>query len=69
AFYAFPHFDWPHSSMEVAQSLLARGLITTPGDAFGSLGAAHLRVSFAASREALRDGLAILRKYGEEVSS
>ena len=69
AFYAFPHFDWAQSSTEVAHALLARGLITTPGDAFGSLGASHLRISFAASREALRSGLAILRKYGEEVSS
>jgi aspartate aminotransferase len=69
AFYAFPRFDWPRTSLEVAQALLARGLITTPGDAFGSLGASHLRVSFAASRAALRDGLAILRKYGEEVST
>ena len=25
AFYAFPRFDWPRSSTEVAQALLARG--------------------------------------------
>jgi aspartate aminotransferase len=69
AFYAFPHFDWPHSSTEVAQALLGRGLISTPGDAFGSLGAAHLRLSFAASRKDIRAGLAILREYAEEVSA
>jgi aspartate aminotransferase len=64
AFYAFPRFDWRASSAEVAGALLARGLITTPGDAFGSLGASHLRLSFAASRDDLRRGLAILAEVG-----
>ena len=68
AFYAFPHFDWHRSSAEVAHALLARGVITTPGDAFGSLGASHLRISFAASRKALRDGLKILQTYADEVA-
>lgn len=69
AFYAFPRFDWRRSSTEVAQALLARGLITTPGDAFGSLGASHLRLSFAASRKNLRDGIGILRAYADEVAT
>jgi aspartate aminotransferase len=69
AFYAFPRFDWPRSSTEVAQALLQRGLITTPGDAFGSLGASHLRISFAASRKNLRDGLKVLGGYAGEVSA
>lgn len=69
ALYAFPHFDWHRSSVEVAQALLARGVITTPGDAFGSLGASHLRISFAASRKALRDGLKILHTYADEVAT
>jgi aspartate aminotransferase len=66
AFYAFPKFSWPGTAQEVAGALLQRGLITTPGDAFGSLGASHLRLSFANSRENLRRGLAILRKYASE---
>jgi len=66
AFYAFPRFSWPATSTEVAGTLLARGLITTPGDAFGSLGASHLRLSFAASREDLKRGLAILAAVGAE---
>jgi aspartate aminotransferase len=66
AFYAFPKFSWPGTSQEIAGSLLQRGLITTPGDAFGSLGAGHLRLSFAASRENLRKGLGILRSYARE---
>ena len=68
AFYAFPRWDWPRSATEVAQALLQRGLITTPGDAFGSLGASHLRLSFAASRENLRKGIAILADYAATAS-
>jgi aspartate aminotransferase len=67
AFYAFPRFSWPRTSQEVATELLARGVITTPGDAFGSLGASHLRLSFAASRENLRRGIGILRAYAESL--
>lgn len=68
AFYAFPKFSWPGTSQEVAGALLQRGLISTPGDAFGARGAGHLRLSFAASRANLRKGLAILRAYGKEVA-
>ena len=69
AFYAFPHFDWRGTAAEVAGDLLQRGLITTPGDAFGSLGAGHLRLSFATSRPNITRGLAILRQYAKEVGS
>lgn len=69
AFYAFPRLEWSRSSTEVAHALLARGLITTPGDAFGSLGASHLRMSFAASRKNIRAGLKILLEYAREVTS
>jgi aspartate aminotransferase len=69
AFYAFPRFGGAKSSTEVAGDLLSRGVITTPGDAFGSLGAGHLRLSFAASRENLGRGLDILSEYAEEQPS
>jgi aspartate aminotransferase len=68
AFYAFPKVEWGQSSTEVATGLLRRGVITTPGDAFGSLGAGHLRLSFANSRERLRAGVEILRDYAHEVA-
>jgi aspartate aminotransferase len=67
AFYAFPKLDWPGTAQEIAGTLLQRGLISTPGDAFGSLGANHLRLSFAASRANLRKGLGILRTVGAEI--
>ena len=68
AFYAFPKFDWPGTAAEVAGALLQRGLISTPGDAFGSLGAGHLRLSFAASRPNLTKALAILRQYARDTA-
>jgi aspartate/methionine/tyrosine aminotransferase len=66
AFYAFPRFSWPDTAYVVAGDLLKRGLITTPGDAFGHLGARHLRLSFAASRPNLKRGLGILKEYAAE---
>lgn len=68
AFYAFPKFDWPGTAAEVAGALLQRGLISTPGDAFGSLGTGHLRLSFAASRPNLTKALAILRQYARDTA-
>ncbi len=69
AFYVFPRFRWPGTALEVATALLARGVVTTPGDAFGSRGAGHLRLSFAASRDALEQGLGILREYAREIDA
>jgi aspartate aminotransferase len=66
AFYAFPRFSWPVTAYAAAGDLLKRGLITTPGDAFGRLGARHLRISFAASRSNLKRGLSILAQYAAE---
>jgi aspartate aminotransferase len=68
AFYVFPRFSWNETAAEAATALLRRGVITTPGDAFGSLGASHLRLSFAASRENLRRGLAIVREHALAVT-
>ncbi len=67
AFYAFPRIDWGMPSADIATNLLGRGVITTPGDAFGSRGASHLRISFAASRTDLRRGLGIVADYGASV--
>ncbi|EQD72074.1 aspartate aminotransferase, partial [mine drainage metagenome] len=67
AFYAFPKVDLGLPARQVAAGLLERGVITTPGDAFGSLGENHLRLSFANSRELLRTGLERFRAYAEEV--
>ncbi len=66
AFYVFPRFRWGTSAADLALALLRRGVITTPGDAFGSLGADHLRLSFATSRANLEKGIGILADYARE---
>ncbi len=66
AFYAFPRLDWAASDTEIAAELLGRGVITTPGEAFGTRGRRHLRISFAASRTDLRRGLDLLRELADE---
>lgn len=65
AFYAFPSFDWNLTALEAATGLLRKGLLCTPGDAFGSLGVGHVRFSFANSRENIRRAMNILREFGE----
>jgi len=60
AFYAFPSFDLPVSSQELANECARNGLICTPGSAFGSFGENHLRFSYAASEEKIEKGMDIL---------
>ncbi len=60
AFYAFPSFDLPVSSQELANECARCGLICTPGSAFGSFGENHLRFSYAASEEKIEKGMDIL---------
>lgn len=56
AFYAFPRVGG--DDLEVAERLLSQARVAvTPGSAFGEAGAGHLRLSFATSRERLRQGL------------
>jgi aspartate aminotransferase len=66
AFYAFPSFDWNLTDAEAANALLQRGLLCTPGSAFGSLGKGHLRFSFANSRENISRGMQILSEFAAE---
>ena len=60
AFYAFPSFDLPVSSQDLANECARNGLICTPGSAFGSFGEKHLRFSYAASEEKIDKGMDIL---------
>jgi len=45
------------SSLEVAERLLAHGVITVPGSAFGSEGEGYLRLSFCADAATLAEGV------------
>jgi aspartate aminotransferase len=59
AFYLFPDFRGVGlDDRELARRLLVDGGVAgVPGSAFGSRGAGHLRLSYTASREHLREGL------------
>jgi len=45
------------SSMEVAEAILNAGVVTVPGNAFGSEGEGFLRVSFCADLPVLSEGV------------
>ena len=45
------------SSMEVAEAILEGGVVTVPGNAFGSEGEGFLRVSFCADLPVLTEGV------------
>ena len=65
AFYAFPRIEGTgFSAEELANRLLDEsGVVTLPGTAFGAEGEGHLRISYANSRENLRQGLARLGEF------
>jgi aminotransferase len=60
AFYAFPNVTGTgRSSVELAELLLEEaGIAVVPGDSFGDAGIGHLRFSYAASDDDLREGVA-----------
>jgi aminotransferase len=49
------------SSLEVAETFLEGGVVTVPGDAFGSEGEGFLRVSFCADLPVLTEGVARIK--------
>lgn len=54
AFYAFPRFPGIEDGHAFAKHLLeTQGVAVTPGEAFGTGGEGHVRLSYAASQEAL----------------
>ncbi len=60
AFYAFPSFDMNITSQDLANTLVTKGLICTPGSAFGKYGEGHLRFSYAADEKKISAGMDIL---------
>jgi aspartate/methionine/tyrosine aminotransferase len=57
AFYTMVDIRDYGSSMEVAEVILADGVVTVPGNAFGSEGEGFLRVSFCADLPVLTEGV------------
>jgi aspartate/methionine/tyrosine aminotransferase len=57
AFYLMLDVSAHGSSMEVAERLLAHGVISVPGSAFGAEGEGYLRLSFCADAPTLAEGV------------
>jgi aspartate aminotransferase len=58
AFYTMVDISRYGSSLEVAEAILEGGVVTVPGNAFGSEGEGFLRVSFCADLPVLSEGVA-----------
>lgn len=67
AFYAFPKYDFHIPSEEFALALAPKGLICSPGSAFGRLGEGHLRFSYACGLDKIDAGMDILEKMCESM--
>jgi aspartate aminotransferase len=67
AFYVFPRVSGTGlSGARLAERLLAEaGVCVLPGTAFGDVGAEHVRISYATSREQLEEGLRRIREVVE----
>jgi len=59
AFYTFPKIT---NAEKVVQQLLQRGVITTPGTAFGRRGSEHIRFSYATTQENIQKAVSIMRE-------
>ncbi len=57
AFYVFPEVE---NEMDKVNKLLARGVITVPGTAFGEEGRGHIRLSYATSADNIKKALEIM---------
>ncbi|MFL6208303.1 MAG: pyridoxal phosphate-dependent aminotransferase [Pyrinomonadaceae bacterium] len=66
AFYTMVDVSAYGDAMKVTETLLAHGVITVPGAAFGREGEGFLRVSFCADRETLTEGV---RRMGQALAS
>ncbi|MFI6637114.1 aminotransferase class I/II-fold pyridoxal phosphate-dependent enzyme [Nonomuraea fuscirosea] len=58
AFYGFLRYDKDRPSEEVARELAERKVLVRAGAEYGPSGEGHIRISFAASEDDLRTGLA-----------
>jgi aspartate/methionine/tyrosine aminotransferase len=68
AFYTMLDVSHYGASMDVANALLEKRVITVPGAAFGSEAAGFLRVSFCANHETLSEGVRRIKRGLESLS-
>ena len=65
AFYMFPRLD-VDNVVEVVKETVKRGVLCTPGEAFGENGKEHIRFSYAASEENIKRGMEIFAEVMEK---
>ncbi len=68
AFYAFPSFSQPVTSMDLSLRILKAGVICSPGSAFGKRGEGHLRFSYANSLENIEKAMDVVASVAGQLS-
>ncbi len=64
AFYAFPNIkETGYKSQQLSDALMQEGVALLPGTSFGKYGEGYLRISFANSRENLREALLKIKDF------
>jgi len=62
AFYCFPSYSLPIPAIDMVALLREQGIAVRPGSEFGAAGEGHLRLSYAASKEAITEGVKRLKR-------
>ncbi|MGK3134699.1 pyridoxal phosphate-dependent aminotransferase [Pantoea trifolii] len=62
AFYCFPAYSLPIPAIDMVSLLREQGIAVRPGSEFGAAGEWHLRLSYAASSEAITEGVRRLKR-------
>lgn len=63
AFYVFPNFSRYGQSQALAMKLLQKArVVVTPGTAFGRRGEGYIRISFAAGKDKIKEGINSIRR-------
>lgn len=62
AFYCFPSYSLPIPAIDMVSLLREQGIAVRPGSEFGAAGEGHLRLSYAASAEAISEGIRRLKR-------
>lgn len=66
AFYAFPKIESSLNSEQMVEEFSRGGVLVRAGSEYGPSGEGHVRISFAAADDSLREGL---RRFGEVVAT
>lgn len=61
AFYCFPAYSLPVPAIDIVALLREQGIAVRPGSEFGAAGEGHIRLSYAAGKDAISEGIKRLR--------